>query len=157
MTTAHSGASLAAALRTEIEVATPRLRAISEIVADADRGAERWTRKQILGHLIDSAANNQQRFVRAPLSEAFQGPRYDQHHWVQVHAYAARPWLELVDLWAAFNRHLAFAMSAVPPDRMSTPCIIAEGPSETLAWLMEDYLTHLRHHLGQILDGLPAA
>jgi hypothetical protein len=151
------GASAADTLRHEIAAATPQLRALSEHVAAAGRGPGEWTRKEILGHLIDSASNNQQRFVLDTLGDTFQGPPYDQHHWVRVHAYADRPWAELVDLWAAFNRHLAFAMAAVPAHRLSTPCTIGDGPCETLGWLMEDYVTHLRHHLRQILDGLPAA
>jgi hypothetical protein len=157
MSAVPSAASLADALRHEVATARPRLHAVSESVAAAGRGPGAWTRKEILGHLIDSASNNQQRFVLAALSDAFTGPRYDQDHWVRVHAYADRPWTELVDLWAAFNRHLAFAMAAVPPDRLSTPCTIDDGPTQTLAWLMEDYVTHMRHHLEQILDGLPAA
>jgi hypothetical protein len=107
--------------------------------------------------LIDSAANNQQRFVLAPTRAAFEGPTYDQERWVRVHAYRTRPWPEIVDLWAAINLHLAHAMAAVPDDRLSMPCTIGTHSAETLEWLMQDYIQHMRHHLGQILESTPPA
>ena len=105
----------------------------------------------ILGHLIDSAANNHQRFVRAQLAGSYAGPGYEQEAWVRVQQYTARPWRELVDLWAALNRHLAYAMDAVPASKISTPCIVGDDEAVTLEWLMRDYLRHLRHHLDQLL------
>ena len=69
-----------------------------------NRGEGKWVPKEILGHLIDSAANNHQRFVRARFADPFNSPGYDQNAWVAVHAYRERPWAELVDLWAAHNQ-----------------------------------------------------
>jgi hypothetical protein len=107
-------------------------------------------KREIVGHLIDSAYNNHQRFVRAPRGEGpFVGLGYEQDHWVVAGRYRTRDWSELVALWAAANRHLAHAMEAVPGDRLGTPCTI--GTEEgTLEWWMRDYLSHLRHHLAQI-------
>jgi hypothetical protein len=109
-------------------------------------------RKEILGHLIDSAANNHQRFVRAPLADPYAGPGYEQNAWVSLHRYRERPWGELLDLWAALNAHVAYAMEAVPAERLGTRCLIGDNPPVTLEWVMRDYLRHLRHHLAQILD-----
>src|SRR5581483_11097823 len=77
--------------------------------ADAGRspGRDKWSRKQILGHLIDSAANNHQRFIRMQLTPDLRFPGYEQNDWVRLNHYAKRPWKELVTLWAAYNRHLA--------------------------------------------------
>jgi hypothetical protein len=108
-------------------------------------------RKEILGHLIDSAANNHQRFVRGRLADRLVAPGYDQDAWVEVHAYKARPWAELLDLWAALNRHLAHVLETTPAERRATPCTIGDDPEATLEWVARDYVRHLRHHLAQIL------
>lgn len=139
-------------LRSEVDAALRRLRTLGAADAAAERGPGRWTRKEILGHLIDSAANNHQRFVRAPLSDPFVWPGYDQNAWVSSQRYRDRPWMELVELWAALNRHVAVAMEAVPASRLETRCTIGDDAPVTLQWLMRDYLRHLRHHLAQILD-----
>jgi hypothetical protein len=147
--------STAQVLRAEVDANVSRLLGLPDEVVTADRGPGAWTRKQILGHLIDSASNNQQRFVLAPLGEVFVGPGYDQRHWVDVHAYRDRAWSDIVSLWAAFNRHLAHAMEAVPSEKLSMACRIGDGDPVTLDWLMNDYVAHMRHHLAQILEERP--
>lgn len=143
--------ALAEELRREVDAVTRRLHALTDAEAASDRGAGKWTIKEVLGHLIDSAANNHQRFVRAPLSESFVWPGYEQNAWVSSQRYRDRPWAELVDLWAALNRHCAHAMESVPASRFETRCTIGDDAPVTLEWLMRDYLRHLRHHLAQIL------
>jgi hypothetical protein len=137
-------------LRAEVAQALPRLRGISEVHSGESRGPGKWVRKEILGHLIDSAANNHQRFVRARFTERFVWPGYDQNAWVAAHAYRDRRWGDLVDLWAALNSQVAAAMESVPPDRLATACVIGEDPPASLEWWMHDYVRHLRHHLAQI-------
>ncbi|MFI5402202.1 MAG: DinB family protein, partial [Planctomycetota bacterium] len=90
-------------LRAEIERTLPLLRALDEAAAMRDRGPGKWVRKEILGHLIDSAANNIQRFVRAALAGRLAFPSYDQDPWVALQRYRQRPWRELVGLWEALN------------------------------------------------------
>jgi len=143
---------IAEELRGEIDAALPRLRGIDDSAASADRGAGKWVRKEILGHLIDSAANNQQRFVRAQSVDPFVWPGYEQNAWVSIHRYRGRPWIDLVDLWAALNRHLAYAIEAVPASALERRCRIGDSEPVTLEWLMRDYLRHMRHHLTQILS-----
>jgi hypothetical protein len=143
--------ALATELRSEVDAAAARLRALDEASASADRGDGKWVRKEILGHLIDSAANNHQRFVRAPVADPFVWPAYEQNAWVSAQRYRDRAWTELVDLWAALNRHVAYAIESVPPSALQTRCIIGNSEPVTLEWLMRDYLRHLRHHLAQIL------
>lgn len=144
--------ALAEELLAEIAAGRARLENIGEEQAAASRGAGKWTRKEILGHLIDSAANNHQRIVRAPHADPFVWPGYDQNAWVALHAYGGRPWSELVSLWHMLNVQVAHAMAAVPPERLLTRCRIGDNPEATLAWWMRDYIRHLRHHLAQILE-----
>jgi hypothetical protein len=141
---------LAAALRAEVEEAAVRLQTRTETDVTRDRGPGKWIKKEILGHLIDSAANNHQRFVRAQTVDPFVWPGYDQQFWVSVHRYRDRPWAELVGLWVDLNRQVAQIIEGVPPVRLSARCVIGDAEPATLEWWMRDYLRHLRHHLAQI-------
>jgi hypothetical protein len=109
-----------------------------------------WSRKQLLGHLIDSASNNHQRFVRAALSDALDFPAYDTPGSVRVEAVERAAWPMLVDLWAAYNRYLSHVIRYLPEDKLNVVCRIGSNPPMTLRELAEDYLRHLVHHLEQI-------
>lgn len=137
-------------LRREIESWSPRLHGITEADAARDRGTGKWVKKEILGHLIDSAANNHQRFVRARVGDPFAWPGYDQNAWVSVHAYRSRPWTELLEIWSAMNRQVAHAIASIPPASLATRCAIGDNEPVTLEWLIRDYVQHLRHHLTQL-------
>lgn len=141
---------VASALRSEVERAAARFEQVTESQVDGDRGPGKWVRKEILGHLIDSAINNHQRFVRAQLGNTFSGPGYDQRAWVQAQRYRERPWLELVELWVAMNRHVAAVIEKVPAEKLQVPCTVGDSEPVPLEWLMRDYLHHVRHHLAQI-------
>ncbi len=142
---------LAKELRAEVDDTAARLRRLSETDVMQDRGVGKWVKKEILGHLIDSAANNHQRFVRAQFDDPFVGAGYDQQRWVSVHGYHNRPWNELIELWVGLNRHVAQVIELVPAERLATRCRIGESAPVTLEWLMRDYLRHLRHHTAQLL------
>jgi uncharacterized protein (TIGR02118 family) len=143
-------AGLADAIRAEIDKAAVLFRSWSEADVTRDRGAGKWVRKEILGHLIDSAANNHQRFVRAQFISPFVGPGYNQQEWVSVHRYRERSWAELVDLWLGLNRHLAVVVESVPAAKLQTPCVIGKEEPMPLEWVMNDYLRHMKHHLEQM-------
>ena len=89
-------------------------RAWTDADVSKSRGAGKWSRKEILGHLIDSAANNHTRFVRAAGQDDLIFPGYAQDDWVRAQNYAAAPWNEVVTLWHSYNRHIARVMAAVP-------------------------------------------
>jgi hypothetical protein len=144
---------LAQALREEVARASRLFGSWTEADASRDQVPGKWTRKEILGHLVDSAVNSHQRVVRAQFTDLFVWPGYDQEAWVSVHRYRERPWLELVDLWAALNRHLAAVVASVPADKLQTPCIIGDREPTPLEWWMHDYLRHLKHHVQQIERG----
>jgi hypothetical protein len=109
-----------------------------------------WSRKQVLGHLIDSASNNHQRFVRAALQTSLEFPRYDQDGCVRVQVVEEVDWTLLVSLWAGYNRYLAHIIAHLPTPKLETLCRIGSDEPVTLRFLAEDYLVHLLHHLGQI-------
>lgn len=130
----------------------PAFDAIDEDGSLQTRGAGTWSRKQILGHLIDSALNNVHRFVRAPLEDELVFPDYDQPGWVAAGGYQDRPWPALVRFWADLNSHLSDVIQRIPPDRLDTPCRLGRNEPLTLEFLVRDYMRHMRHHLKQILD-----
>jgi hypothetical protein len=109
-----------------------------------------WTRKQILGHLLDSAANNRQRFVRATLDGSYNGPGYAQDGWVDLHGYAAQSWNTLLRWWQAEHEILVELVDRIPEERLAAQCIIADGAPVTLQFVIDDYVAHQKHHLAQI-------
>jgi hypothetical protein len=109
-----------------------------------------WSRRQVLGHLIDSASNNHQRFVRAALQPSLEFPGYDQEGCVRVEAPQEVDWPLLISLWANYNRFLAHIIAHLPASKRETVCRIGDGPPVSLQFVISDYLTHLLHHLGQI-------
>ena len=113
--------------------------------------ADQWSPKEILGHLIDSAANNHQRFVRAAYGAATQFPPYEQESWVRVQQYNQRPWESLIALWSAYNRHLVHVIESLPEDARSAPCNIGKDQPAALDFVVKDYLGHLLLHLKDIL------
>jgi hypothetical protein len=133
-----------------VEASAERLRAVGEAEAAASPAEGRWSKKEILGHLIDSAANNHQRFVRAQEGAEYTGPRYEQEHWVGSQGYAASSWPELIEFWRLYNRHLAQVIRRIPEERLGVSCRIGPAEPVTLGFVVEDYLSHLKHHLRQI-------
>ena len=144
-----------------IDSAFPRLLRISEAQSEAPRAEEHWSSKQIIGHLIDSAANNHARFVLAQFKDDLVFPGYDQNKWVQAQQYESASWPRLVELWRAYNLHLLHVMSSAPKEKLnqvrtehSLQTIafksVDNAAPTTLEYLMKDYVTHLKHHLSQV-------
>jgi len=139
-------------LRRIVAECEPKFLAIPEDAAGRAAGPDKWSRKQILGHLIDSAANNHQRFIRLQTTPELRFPGYQQNDWVRLNHYAARPWREIVTLWAAYNRHLADVMEQIAPETLGNIWAWEEG-RYTLEFVATDYVTHLKHHVEQIDRG----
>ena len=138
------------ALRDQLAQAASQNAAAQQAAMNAYRDSIAGIKKEILGHLIDSAADNHQRFVRARFADPFVWPGYDQRDWVSLHRYRERPWGELVDLWVAMNRQVAAVIEAAPAGKLQTSCLIGAHEPAPLEWWMRDYLRHVKHHLEQL-------
>src|SRR6185369_4866846 len=127
-----------------------RLAAISRERAATRPSPDAWSANEELGHLIDSAANNHQRIVRAQLEDNPAMRGYAQQAWVDLHGYKRREWRELIELWRALNQQLLAAAEAVPESARSRTCTIAGSEPLTIEFVFEDYLEHMLHHLQHI-------
>ncbi len=112
---------------------------------------EKWSKKEILGHLIDSATNNHQRFIRVQYEDV---PTiiYHTDNWVRLTDYKNIEAKYLINLWEAYNIHLVFIIKAIPKENLKRKCKTNEPEPVTLQWLIDDYLNHLEHHLKQLVE-----
>lgn len=148
----HGGAmdKFAAELVEIIETVSKKLKTISDAEAGLRPSSNQWSRKEIVGHLIDSAANNHHRFVRAQQEAELVFPPYAQEEWVKLQDHNANSWPRLVDLLRLYNIHLAHVIRCIPLDKHKAVCRIGSNKPVTLAYLVEDYLRHLKQHLKQL-------
>jgi hypothetical protein len=113
----------------------------------------KWSKKELLGHLIDSAANNHHRFIKIQfMPQPFFVEGYAQNDWVRIQNYNEMETQQLVNLWRVYNEHILFIMQNTPGENLKIR-INAEDPFEsadTLFLLMKDYVDHMDHHLKQI-------
>jgi hypothetical protein len=116
-------------------------------------GPGRWSKKEILGHLIDSAMNNHRRFVLSQLEpEPLLITPYEQREWVALARYQFTPASELLHLCTLLNQQLARLLEQLPATTATQRCEFDNGYSVTLRWLAEDYVLHLEHHIHQIMN-----
>jgi hypothetical protein len=148
--------------RQTIDSAVGQLLQISPEESQQPRAEGKWSPKEIIGHLIDSASNNHQRFVRAQFTDDLIFAGYEQEGWVRVQHYQSEAWPDLVQLWKLYNQHIRHLMSFVPEEtrlklraKHNLHQLASEALSEnapvTLDWFMRDYVDHMKKHLQQIL------
>ncbi len=142
----------AADLQHAVSQARPWLLGLDEATVRHRPAPDRWTIAEVVGHLVDSACNNHQRFIRAQEQETLEFPKYDQNAWVDRNNYAASPWTELVELWTLYNVHLAHVIRQVPAEQLGTQCTITPYEPCTLEFLITDYVAHLNRHLRKIRE-----
>jgi hypothetical protein len=140
----------AIAFRAELNKLRATLLALPPSLADVPWRVGGWTRKQIVGHLLDSAANNRQRFVRAAIDGRYAGPGYEQDTWVSAHGYASECWETLLRWWQAEHEILMAAVDRIPEGRLEASCVVGDDPPVTLRFLIEDYVHHQQHHFKQL-------
>jgi len=133
---------LAAVLRS----AMPWLLTISEAEASVPECEEKWSGKQVIGHLIDSAMNNLRRIILFQIEAGLSLPGYEQMEWVSLQHYGEREWAQVLALWFALNEHMAWTIGHVEKANLAIRGVV-EGESITLGYLIEDYIAHMEHHL----------
>ncbi|MDQ3805258.1 MAG: DinB family protein [Acidobacteriota bacterium] len=144
-----------------VEEAARRLLALGEAESGRRPAGGGWSAKETVGHLIDSAANNHQRFVRAQARDDLVFDGYEQDAWIAAQHYQDAPWGRLVELWRLYNLHLAHVVARVPEGELRRPRhphslhriafrLVDEAEPATLEYLIRDYVEHLKHHLKQI-------
>ncbi len=144
--------STAEELQSLVLQVTPKLATVSETSSVLKNSPGKWSRKEILGHLIDSASNNHQRFVRSQLASPLRTEGYEQERWVATQTYQNESWNDILSLWRAYNIHLAHVIGTTPDSALRSIVQVGQSDPVTLEFLMKDYLRHLKHHLEQILE-----
>jgi hypothetical protein len=144
---------LALQFRVELDTLGRTLTSLSPEPADVPWRPGGWTRKQIVGHLLDSATNNRQRFVRAAIEGGYTGPSYEQDAWVAAHGYQSQTWETLLRWWHVEHEILAAVVDRIPEGQLSAICAVGGDDPVTLRFLIGDYIAHQKHHLEQIAAG----
>ena len=163
MSTVVSYDQFLADFRQTIVGATARLRDITPEDSRRKLAPDDWAPIEILGHLVDSATNNHQRFVRAQFTDDLVFSGYEQDQWVSSQKYLDASWSDLIQLWSAYNLHLQYVASVIPADVLTRPRskhtldkiafnMVPQSEPATLEYLIRDYVVHLRHHLNQIFS-----
>ncbi|MGN7395019.1 DinB family protein [Peribacillus frigoritolerans] len=113
----------------------------------------KWSKKEILGHLCDSALNNMNRFIKIQYEvQPYVIQPYNQDQWVLVQNYQERPLDEIVNLFCTLNKQIIHIITNTPNDRLSNLCDIGNNQLKSMEWLIKDYLEHMEHHINnQIL------
>lgn len=146
--------SIISRLNTLIDQHTPALYAIAADKMTYKSSPAKWSKKEIIGHLTDSAQNNIRRFIVAQYEET---PTivYNQDKWVALSGYQEYDTSSLITLWHALNKHIVAILKNVTPEMAQRNCRTQE--LHTIEWLAEDYIKHLQHHLHQVLELEPVA
>jgi hypothetical protein len=139
------------------EIATTfshKIKAINSAEFNAKPNPDKWSKKEVLGHLIDSAHNNLRRFV---VGQSEQEPNivYDQDFWVSANDYQHMKDSDLIELWTLMNERIVAILKKMPAEKYDRTCNTGKlDPSiHTVQWLAADYVKHLKHHLNQIIVG----
>ena len=139
-----------ASLRSLLSQVPSRLEQLPPKQVELKSAPSKWSPKEELGHLLDSAANNHQRIVRTQLEDKPKMPGYDGDAWVKLHGYQQRNWPQMIELWRALNQQLLAAAEATSDSAWARTCTIADSQPLTLKFVFEDYIEHMLHHLKHI-------
>lgn len=132
-----------------IESVPVRLNEIDEESFNYKPSPVKWSKKEILGHLIDSAANNHQRFIRAQF-ENIPVIWYDQNEWVEKSNYENIERRLLIEFWCLYNKYLIHIIKSIRTENLTKLCKMKDGAELTIEFLIFDYVEHLEHHLKQL-------
>lgn len=136
-------------LQQMIDDCIKKFKSISAESWNEKRFENKWSKKEILGHLCDSAMNNIRRFVVAQYQQN-DVIVYNQDAWVASQDYQSEKHENIISLWKLLNEQIIRIIKKIPQEKLSNTC---KTPDEhTIIWLIEDYIKHLNHHINQILN-----
>ncbi|KOP67493.1 hypothetical protein AMS62_21295 [Bacillus sp. FJAT-18019] len=139
-------------LESLISEMTEIVNATDEVEFNLKLASNKWSKKEILGHLCDSGLNNHARFVKIIISSypiAIQG--YNQDDWVRVNDYQNQyDKSDVLSLWQNINRTILRVLRKAETSDFQKKCVLPDQKEVTLEWLLNDYVAHLIHHLEQI-------
>lgn len=140
-------------LREIVETFSKRIAEIPEVEFSAKPISTKWSKKEVLGHLIDSAENNLRRFICGQYELPPTKIRYEQDFWVNANGYKNSPSSEVVTNWKLINLKICRVLSSMPPENYFKQCDLGKTEANlyTIEWLAVDYVKHLKHHLNQII------
>ncbi|WP_136666501.1 DinB family protein [Flavobacterium sp. H122] len=114
---------------------------------------DKWSKSEILGHLVDSAVNNLKRFTESQFSdEPYLVTAYNQDELVKINKYQEKKFDDLLKLWCHLNKQIAFILKDISEEQLKTKINLYDFSICDLEFLIEDYITHLKHHLKQIFE-----
>ncbi len=122
-------------------------RSISKVKLSADK----WTLKEMVGHLIDSASNNHQRFVRLQIDRKITIPGYEAEQWVSVSNLENLSYKFVVGLWRMYNDYLLNLIKGIKPESLKNLWVLA-GDEMSLEFLIDDYYTHMEMHFNMFIE-----
>ena len=137
-------------LRAIVNDVVPQLQELDQAKIGIRPNPKKWSRKEILGHLIDSACNNQQKFVRMMQQPELVFPGYAQDDWVDLQNWCGADWNQMIELWSSYNFHIAYLIENVKDEFLQNTISIESAGPFTLEFIMLDYVEHLKHHVKQI-------
>ena len=155
-------------IRKFIETVPESLKTLPEEELSFKPNPDKWSKKELLGHLCDSAINNLSRFIKAQFEAIpFAVNTYDQDEWVKAAHYNDMTLNEVLSFWEAANRNIINVISSYTPEMLQYECFLDGGDfgnytkeeipeytapngMRTLRWLIDDYTAHMEYHLKQI-------
>ena len=112
---------------------------------------DKWSKKEIIGHLIDSATNNHHRFVRAQF-EINPTITYNQNNWNTYNHYDKIENAQLISFWSIYNKQITELILNIPREKLKNTIDVGSEVNLTIEFLFIDYVNHLEHHLRQVID-----
>jgi hypothetical protein len=142
-------------LNSIVDLFSMKIAGMAEYEFSAKPLPHKWSKKEVLGHLIDSAQNNLRRFICGQYEEKPPHITYHQDFWVTANGYQAMAKDDVIRMWVLINQRIANVLSSMPAEKYTLNCNTGKDKEQlrSLQWLAEDYVKHMKHHLNQIIAG----
>ena len=139
-------------LRSIVTEFADRLNTIAPEELAVKTNPKKWSRKEVIGHLIDSAQNNLRRFVVGQYDQTA-NIIYDQDFWVRANDYQSMKAEEIILLWKLLNERICVVLTNMSDDALKREVNTGKHIPElhSLEWLAADYVKHMKHHLNQVI------